>query len=699
MNGIDNPVYCSDDETAINRDEKIKQETRTEEELSEGPYAWGSFSPTCLQCCNRPSGFLLWFCILGVIQGMLVNGLVNISISTIEKRYDLRSSLTGLISSSYDISFCILCLFVSFHGQRGHKPRWMTYSAFMLGLGSLVFSFPHYISDVYSFDSKKRDLCSISGSHDNNDECSNSKSSRSLGYLFIFILGQLIMGAGGTAMYTLGLAFIDESVPSEKSSLYLGIANGMAVLGPAVGYIVGGQFLRIYIDINKSLEIDLTQDDPRWLGGWWIPFLLSWPIVWLLTVPFLGFPKYLPGTAMIQKQKVSQAHQDGSEILVKEKNLGKNFKDFPLALKLLLKNKVFMCLTGASCFDGLLITSLATFMPKYIENQYGRTSNEAALLGGLVLIPGAVVGQVAGGLLCSKLKLKCRSMIKMAVITSTVSLLLCSVFFFTKCENSPFAGVSVNYNGLGSPGNLSAPCNAGCECDHSEYSPVCGEDNIIYFSPCHAGCKDLVLQNKTKVYFSCSCISHNSSITMVSKANAGVCPIKCSKIKLFITFSFLFAVFNFMASTPTTTATLRSVPEKQCPFALGVQWIFIRLLGSIPGPIILGAAMDYSCILWVVNACGMKGACWAYDNHQMALSLMDFGSLIHFFYFTSFSIPFCFFMGPTILKVFLYPSIKTCIIHFLIFNDFFVCMPLLKNSQVRFSFSTMFWARCFGLVI
>lgn len=73
------------------------------------------------------------------------------SISTIEKRFDLNSSLTGLISASYDISFCVLCLFISFYGERGHKPRWLALASFLIGLGSLVFSLPHFTTGSYKY--------------------------------------------------------------------------------------------------------------------------------------------------------------------------------------------------------------------------------------------------------------------------------------------------------------------------------------------------------------------------------------------------------------------------------------------------------------------------------------------------------------------------------------------------------------------
>lgn len=87
------------------------------------------------------------------VLGIVVNGLVNISISTIEKRYEMKSSLTGLISSSYDIAFCLLSLFVSYVGERGHKPRWLAFASFMIGLGALVFSLPKFFSGKYQLGS------------------------------------------------------------------------------------------------------------------------------------------------------------------------------------------------------------------------------------------------------------------------------------------------------------------------------------------------------------------------------------------------------------------------------------------------------------------------------------------------------------------------------------------------------------------
>ncbi|NXY71031.1 SO4C1 protein, partial [Glareola pratincola] len=597
----------------------------------EGPCGWGHCTPKALQLCNNPEGYLAVYSLLAIFQGIVVNGLINISISTIEKRYELNSSLTGLISASYDISFCILSLFVSFFGERGHKPRWLAFSAFMLGLGSLTFSLPHFTSGKYQYGAKLEDTCQVPGASSANFTCNVSTKSSLPNYLYVFILGQLLLGVGGTPLYTLGTAFIDDSVPKHKSSLYIGIGYAMSLLGPAIGYVLGGQLLNIYIDIQIPERQDTTytkmdHDDPRWLGAWWIAFVACCFAIWLLIIPFSCFPKHLPGTAKIQAEKISETHNNGSEGLVESKNIGKSFKDFPMALLILLKNPVLMSLIIASSSEALVATGFATFLPKFIENQFGKTSSFSATLGGLVLIPAAALGQIISGILVSKCKMDCKSIIKFMIGTCSVALLLNTVFLFAKCGNEPFAGVSETYNGTGMLYNLTAPCNANCGCLRSMYYPVCGRDEVQYFSPCFAGCSSHLLSNMKKMYHNCSCIGRpkreNYSEDFLFEAVPGKCPTRCKFLPLFLTFFFFTVVFTFMAVTPTTVAILRCVPDKQRSFALGVQSVFLRLLGTIPGPILFGVAIDNSCTLWDIDECKTKGACWVYDNERMAYLLM-----------------------------------------------------------------------------
>lgn len=49
--------------------------------------------------------------------------------------------------------------------------------------------------------------------------------------------------------------------------------------------------------------------------------------------------------------------------------------------------------------------------------------------------------------------------------------------------------------------NLTAACNFKCECMEDDAEPVCGNNGISYFSPCHAGCTSFSSSN----YTNCAC--------------------------------------------------------------------------------------------------------------------------------------------------------------------------------------------------
>ncbi|XP_053160132.1 solute carrier organic anion transporter family member 4C1-like isoform X2 [Hemicordylus capensis] len=564
--------------------------------------------------------------------GIVVNGLVNVSISTIEKRFEMNSFLSGVISAGYDISFCVLCLFVSFFGARGHKPRWLALASFLIGLGSLVFSFPHFFSGKYIYGERFDDTCRTFHPRAHNMSCTAESSSTLSRFFYVFLLGQLIMGAGGTPLYTLGTVFIDDSVPKHTASIYIGISYAMSSLGPAIGYVLGGQMLRIYVDFKHPGSVDIDPDDPRWVGAWWISFVVCCFGTWLLVAPFSYFPKHLPGTRKIRADRISETHHQGSDTSTECKDLGMNIKDFPVALWRLLKNPVFMSLIIAASLESIQVTGFATFLPKYIEHQFGYSASYSATLAGLVLVPGSSIGLMISGTLVSKLELSCKNVIKFIIANCSVALLLNMVFLFAKCGNEPFAGVSETYNGTGTLTNLSAPCNADCRCLESYYSPVCGTDEVQYFSPCYAGCAASYIrlpQRNVKVYTNCSCIVNPKhqikNITHGAKDER--CKSKCKVLPVFIGFFFFAVFFTFMAGTPTTVAILRCVPERLRSFAMGVLMLFIRILGTIPGPIVFGVAIDETCTLWSVDTCGVRGSCWTYDNKRMAYMLVTISAV------------------------------------------------------------------------
>ncbi|XP_068768254.1 solute carrier organic anion transporter family member 4A1 [Struthio camelus] len=617
----------------------VKYVSAEEEELACG---WGAFTPGCLQFFNTPKGILFFLCVASFLQGMTVNGFINTVITSIERRFDLRSYQSGLIASSYDIAACICLTFVSYFGGNGHKPRWLGWGVLVMGLGSLLFALPHFTTGRYEVRfSEDVGVCASNRSL----PCTEAVSSLA-NYRFVFMLGQFLHGVGATPLYTLGVTYLDENVKTNYSPVYIAVFYTAAILGPAAGYLVGGMFLNIYTEIGR--EIDITPENTLWVGAWWIGFLGAGAASLLISIPILGYPHRLPGSQRYIVMRVSEAHQlkDGSHKKASDPDFGKTVKDLPRSVLLLLKNPtfIFLCLAGAT--EATLIAGMSTFGPKFLESQFSLSASQAATFFGYLVVPAGGGGTFLGGFLVNKFKLRCSGIIKLCLLC-TVSSLLAIFIFFIHCPNMPMAGVTQMYEGSALPGghlNLTAACNAECGCLRETYSPVCGSDGLMYYSPCHAGCKvSRKFKSGKNVYGECSCIAQ-SHLSGPAEAEAGKCTSSCGKRPLLLFFMFIVILFTFLSSIPALTATLRCVSDRQKSFALGIQWIVVRTLGGIPGPIAFGSMIDKSCLLWQ-DQCGEQGSCYIYQNSAMSRYTLIAG-LVYKVLGTSFFIVACLLYKP-----------------------------------------------------
>jgi len=86
---------------------------------------------------------------------------------------------------------------------------------------------------------------------------------------------------------------------------------------------------------------------------------------------------------------------------------------------------------------------------------------------------------------------------------------------------------------------------------------------------------------------------------------------------MFIVLAFCNMFMTFLCTMPALSSTLRVVRDDQRSFALGIQWIKVRILGTIPAPMVFGALIDDTCILWN-ETCDGRGACFVYDNYYMS---------------------------------------------------------------------------------
>lgn len=584
---------------------------------------WRAFTPACLQVFNTPQGFLCFLCAASFLQGMTINGFLNTVITSIERRFELLSYQSGLIASSYDMAACLCLAFVSYFGGSGHKPRWLGWGMLVMGAGSLVFTLPHFTAGPYhTVATGGTGVCQANHS----TACTPSSSGLST-YRLVFMLGQFLHGVGATPLYTLGVTYLDENVKTSYSPVYIGIFYTAAILGPAAGYLVGGALLNIYTEIGHWTE--LTTESPMWVGAWWVGFLGAGAAAFLIAIPILGYPRQLPGSQRYVVMRVSETQQlkNNSHKTASNPDFGKTLKDLPLSIWLLLKNPTFILLCLAGATEATLVTGMSTFGPKFLESQLNLSASKAATLFGYLVVPAGGGGTLLGGFFVNKFKLRGSGIIKFCLFCTLTSLLATFVFFM-HCPNVPMAGVTASYSGSLLPEGqraLTATCNIACGCQPEHYNPVCGSNGLMYFSPCHAGCLEAAFtgSDSQKVYRNCSCITQNFS-SGYGHATAGKCTSTCQRKPLLLVFIFVVIIFTFLSSIPALTATLRCVDDQQRSFALGIQWIVVRTLGAIPGPIAFGWIIDKACQLWQVQ-CGQQGSCLLYQNTAMSRYMLVAG--------------------------------------------------------------------------
>ncbi|XP_049525064.1 solute carrier organic anion transporter family member 4A1 [Dermacentor silvarum] len=174
--------------------------------------------------------------------------------------------------------------------------------------------------------------------------------------------------------------------------------------------------------------------------------------------------------------------------------------------------------------------------------------------------------------------------------------------------------------------DLERSCNAQCNCSGVVYDPVCGTDNFTYYSPCIAGCADVRRFKKTK----CTCVN-GPTLHMPAEGNNGTgydymaqrdpCDADCGLVFIYAAAIFVALFFTFLLVVPALTALLRSLDEDIKATGIGVNYVLIRLLGTIPGPIVFGYLIDRSCILWQSTCSGKRGACAIYENSAMGINL------------------------------------------------------------------------------
>ena len=153
-------------------------------------------------------------------------------IRTMERRFGFHSKKSGFILSADDVVQISVVTFIGYFGRRGHKPRIISCLLLAFVFGGFLLASPHFLfaDKPARFDLAGNvtiaaaPLCVAGGGGMAGCEAGDAASlttSNDVAYA-LFVVGQMFVGLGYSATAVLGLSYIDENSPKDKSALYMG---------------------------------------------------------------------------------------------------------------------------------------------------------------------------------------------------------------------------------------------------------------------------------------------------------------------------------------------------------------------------------------------------------------------------------------------------------------------------------------------
>ncbi|PIK58760.1 putative solute carrier organic anion transporter family member 2A1 [Apostichopus japonicus] len=539
----------------------------------------------------------VWLANIGLAASVTYLGACT---STLEKRFQLKSSQTAFFFTVTDIVGLFTVLFVIYYGQKRNRARVLGALYLICACGSFVCSIPHYLYSLpaaldpatqsnYTGENGEDRFCTTETAHGSSDsehhydadddDCDNGLNSESgalVNQAWWILLGQ-VLTSFSSAVFPLIVSCIDDKVSNRNSAMYIAVLFTTFPIGATLGYMIAFMCLGLPVSFPfDTLETyPIGPDDPRWVGAWWLGFVVSGCME--------GSVDDKNDTEM---GDVSLSfHMPNIE---EDEGITGFVKGLLKSVLRVLRNFTVMAMILATCANTASLAGGRAFGPKYIQNQFNLDASRAALLTGVVVIPAAFIGTLSGGCIIRAFNLQNKGKAMMILVLHIGCFFTTIMYLFIGCPNTPTAGLTAPYESRDSysssyvagetPSGLDHMCNNDCDCTVN-YQPVCGSDGITYITPCHAGCKsqetwEISGKNST-VFIQCSCV-----------------PIDLSN--------------DFYQEDEGL------VEERDRSVMMGISSVFMKVLGFIPGPIYFGASIEKACQLFQTS-CGKTGNCILYD--------------------------------------------------------------------------------------
>ncbi|XP_019399551.1 PREDICTED: solute carrier organic anion transporter family member 1C1-like isoform X2 [Crocodylus porosus] len=521
------------------------------------------------------------------------------TITQLERRFDIPSSLVGVIDGSFELGNLLIIILVSYFGAKLHRPKIIGAGCLIMSVGTFFIAMPQFFMGRYRYEI----LPSSTNSSISISPCLHDKRQIPLS----------VLDAG-------------------NSMISRGCVQTVAIIGPIFGFLLGSLCAKLYVDIGfVDLDsITITPKDAQWVGAWWLGYLVAGIISILAAIPFWFLPKHLSrpesrkdsNTSSEQSKFITEDNREHHKPYTQQLKIVEMAKDFLPSLKNLFGNPVYFLYLCASIIQFNSLIGMVTYKPKYIEQQYGQSSSKTNFVIGLINIPAVAFGIFSGGLIMKKFRINVVGAAKLSLGSSFFGYLLLFTLFAMGCENSDVAGLTVSYEGIKQVSHyeqaLFSECNSGCICSENEWDPICGENGITYVSACLAGCKTSNGSGKNAMLRNCSCVEIIESPSRSSSAVTGTCQKGSECANMFLYFLVISVITSYtlsIGSTPGYILLLRCINPQLKSFALGIYTLAIRVLAGIPAPVYFGMSIDTTCLKWGSKRCGGRGACRLYDSN------------------------------------------------------------------------------------
>ncbi|KAM4820459.1 LOW QUALITY PROTEIN: solute carrier organic anion transporter family member 1A2 [Thomomys bottae] len=583
-----------------------------------------------MRCLSKLKMFLLALT-SAYISKTLSGSYMNSMLTQIERQFNIPTSLVGFINGSFEIGNLLLIICVSYFGTKLHRPVIIGVGCVAMGLGCLLMSLPHFLLDRYEYEStvststnfsSNSFLCTENGSQTlqpTHDPSAATAAARSV--LWVCVLaGNIVRGMGETPVMPLGLSYVEDHARPDNSPLYIGFIETGAIIGPLIGLLLASFCANIYVDTGSvnTEALTITPTDSRWVGAWWFGFLICAAINILTAIPFFFLPKTLQKEGTEENGDAMRHDKEKQREAVAEDRRGIT-KDFLPFMKSLSCNPIYMLFTLISVLQFNAFVNMFSFMPKYLEQQYGKSTSDAIFLIGIYNLPPICIGYIVGGLIMKKFKITVKQAAHIGCWLSVLEYLLYFFSFLMTCDNSPVAGITTSYEGipqgLHSGNEVLAECNTNCHCPTKIWDPVCGDNGLSYMSACVAGCQTSIGTGVHMVFHNCSCIGPSGN----ASAMLGLCDKgpECSRmLQYFLALSTVSSFIYSLAAIPGYMVLLRCIKSEEKSLGVGLHTFCTRVFAGIPAPIYFGALVDSTCLHWATMKCGKPGACRIYDSNN-----------------------------------------------------------------------------------